>query len=837
VYRIDGTWVQTIAPEKGPRPADLTAALLSQAQARDPHVDPSNIGDQWRHDDPGQLRTPGSVFIDRDHTRAFVANAGLNRVEIFDLNPETGHLSRRPPAESYLPGHWRTFAVAGGGEDELFVVQSPFGGIRRYADRSDLTIESDWFADVPLGPYGKMQDVMDIAVAPNSGRVAVADRHHNRVVVYDEGFKLPAHPHVDNITATTTDIRYQTRDTVLGKVMLRESPYPRFTPARYVDGGFGQEKIRTISIAPSRTHAFTLEGLTPTTRYYYRLYMPELTQVPYNGWSMEYCINTLAPAGYMSFIQMRVKALLLPNVIRPDDLANSEVPQPPKMSQTDIERYYLDRFEEARRFYWVNTRMQYDLALDTFIDNAFYRTSEQRPDLPDWYNALPRLNASASFDRMLAKAGRENTLYYGKVICTAERQWNPVTHAWFYRGSGGGTLGIDWPRPATTTFLGGSDIAWLLVHEFKHQMESQFAHSGMDSEDDRNWFCHFSPAFDNPETPRVEWPWDTAADHGEHWDGVAWQLRHITQDQHRRNRWGTIATARDRDRDGVPDADPDLPLDEHRLRSNPLEADSDKDGVSDLHELLASTWVTAMNERVRDRISVPYIDPDPNEADSDDDGVPDGVDPYPIYPYDTEIPRATITVDGQRGDWTTAQRIAFSHTDLGPKQEDVNVSVLSAYDDTHLYYALHLQTEHPNIRVIVDADGDGFYWGNDNICLRIGPDGKLTRLRLHLCNRNRWPYFESNSEFLSAADVKIAQTRGEDGRFLEIALPKTPGAGLELNSGEKIGLMVYLQMPSEAWVSVFEPYKSFKSRLVGPETGSTASARATKEPLIPGKTP
>jgi DNA-binding beta-propeller fold protein YncE len=818
VFTVDGEFVSELANRTGPRPEADAEALFEYERSRNANAKRESFDGEWQRTDPGHFHEPGGVYYDAELGRLFVANGWNCRIEILDYDAKTGTITRRPPETGIAWGFWVTHGVAGLPDGGLVGVQTAFGGLRLFHERGELNRTSQPYRDIGAGIFGRMEGVADVAVAPQSGRVAVIDRHKDRVCVFPADFSLPAHPRASRIADDGALITYGTHAAVPTKIRLRENAYPLLTPERYVKGGFGTPVERVIDASASTGHEIELADLKPATRYYYRVHMGEARTVPGDGWTMEYAINTLAADGQTSFITIPVKVLLVANLVAVDSLPDGEdaaaVPEPPKMTAEDVERYYAAMFREMQLHFWVNSRMKYFVELDLYVDHTVYRKGGLKEGAPEWYRALPEQNHLKSLERLIEEGGRADKLYYGQVICEAEQRWDAGRKAWRYQGSGGGTYGVDWPQPGRTHFLGGSDVAWLLAHEYKHQMESQASNSGMDAEDDRMWFCHFSPAWDDPNTPHVDWEWDTAADHGEHWDGVAWQLRHFTQDQYMRLAYGVLETAVDRDGDGIPDDAPRLPLDEKRLGSSPELIDTDDDGVPDLEELLASTWVTALLTDTRARISVPYVRPDPTKVDSDGDGLPDGDDPYPVYPYEPRIPYQKITVDGDLADWAGGQEIAFKHQQLGPAKEDIDATIRACYDADWLYYAIEVKTPQGAITLVCDAEADGFYYGNDNIYLQLKPDGTLQNVRMHLCNNNRWPYFDDKHEVLKPEDIRVASRVEGTRKTIEVALPRRKEIGLTLQEGDRIGLMVYMQMPSGASVSVFEPYWSFPSELM-----------------------
>lgn len=640
-------------------------------------------------------------------------------------------------------------------------------------------------------------------------------------------------PRVTGITAAGFSIQFETGEPTATKILLRESAFPLGTPESFARGRWGRSNEARTSAEPRMRHELKIGGLRPATRYYYRVPRPGATNDP-PGWSEEYAVNTRAARGKTEFIRVPVRVLLTPNLVGPESLERN-LARPEPTPPEDL-RLYADAFKEASLFFWVNSRMKYWVDFDLFADPRFFRREEVPTNAPSWYAGLPVFNEGESWRAALSKQKATNRLYYGAVVCEAERQWHPGEKTWVYSGSGGGTYGLDnWPEPGRSFFLGGSDICWLTCHEFKHQVESQYHLSGLIREDDRMWFCHFATRHDGDDG--VPWKWDTAADHGEHYGGLAWQLRHMTDDQYLRNRFGELLAAADRDGDGIPDDAPRLPLDEKRLGSNPALKDSDGDGLDDLREALASRWMAADNGNpLRTRVRAPYVRPGLNNPDSDGDGLTDARDPYPLYPFTNRIPRATIRVDGDLGDWTRFQRIAFRHAQLGPQKEAADLEIRACYDDDWLYYAFISRVPHGGLHMVTDQDADGYYVGNDNVIVELDGDGKLTGVRVHLGAANRWPY--EADDVLFPSNLQHAVSSGPDAeQIVELAIPKRPDLGLDLGPGEEIGASFKLRLPgADAWVPVFEPGDIFDSVL---DPGSAAPAKREEparasSPALPG---
>ena len=548
--------------------------------------------------------------------------------------------------------------------------------------------------------------------------------------------------------------------------------------------------------------------------------MPEVKILPDTGWSREYAFTTHAADGWTEYMQITLKTLLLPNVIDVSTV-KQESSFPEQMNKDDIKQYYVQQFEQARLFYWVNSRMKYFIDQDLYIDETMYRTGDiSKGNFKDdaekkRYETLPLVNPDRSLNEQIKKAGKEQKIYFGQVQCICETMWNPARKIWEYRGSGGGTYGIEWPLPGRSNFLGGSDVAWLFGHEYKHQVESNYELSGLDKDEDRMWFCHFA-------TEHSGWPLQSAENHGEHWDGIAWQLRHHKRDSYLRAIYGFAETARDSDEDGIPDDAPFLPLDEKRLGSSPVKKDSDNDGLDDMNEVLSSKWVKAMNLAVRERIEVNYIRPNLTASDSDGDGIPDGKDKYPIYPYSDQIKMREVTIDGKLSDWPAKPQIQFS-------SQGIDIEVWSAWADMPkdandktkgrggLSFAMRLKGAWSRAEFVLDLNADGFYRGNDNLKVDVRLDEKtgpkLLDAIVHICAEDRWPFFDNEHRYFKPDDLQFASSVDGDSQIFEFSIDKKEKIGLELMKGEQIGLMIYISPVSGGQFSVFEPYSIFDCTL------------------------
>ncbi|MBN1916547.1 MAG: 6-bladed beta-propeller [Verrucomicrobia bacterium] len=826
VFDRNGTHLFTLANREGEKNAERIALEKQWAIEREPNKRPEEIevNPKWESTDTGQFNEPGGTWYDAKAKELWLANGWNCRYERFDYDSRTGEIRRKTneAIDGIVWGPWITRNCTGTPDGRLIGLQTAWGGLQVYSNRSRLTSLSQMDREVHGGSYGEMKDVHDLAVN-SAGEIAVADSANSRIVIFNKDFTMPPSPGVDWLSADGGKITWRTGKPCPTQLVLRYGLYPERTPGRENPWTDGKDEVRLmpVSARPVIEHEAVLSGLRPAARYYYKVAIPEMKTIPGAGWSREYAITTHAREGETEYLGFTLKTLLLPNVVNVESVrADTEFPE--KMSASDIERYYKAQWRQTVLFYWINSHMKYWIDHDVYVDETMYRSGDMnkgrfKDDAErERYASLPEPNHGASFDRLIGEAGNENKVYFGQMLCTCIVDWQEGGKTWAFRGSGGGTYGIEWPTPGRTDYLGGSDVAWLMCHEYKHQVESNYGVSGLDKPEDRMWFCHFSPVFPG---------WDQASsdDHGEHWDGIAWQLRHHKRDSYLRAMYSNVYTAVDADGDGIPDNDPRVPLDERRLGSNPQSPDTDSDGLADMDELLASTWVRAMLTDVRSRVEVDYIRPNLNSPDSDGDGLTDGIDKYPIHPYATEITKGTATVDGMLDEWTGKPQIAFS-------AEGVTIEVWSRWNNTNtspeqepdvndaLFYAVRVTGLWTNLSFVVDLKADGFYSGNDNLYVEIAPNADngptLRNARMHMCDLGRWPWFDDQHVYLRPDELRFASSVKDGQQVFELAVPRRDILGLYLKRGEEIGLMLYIGLPGKGPISVFEPYQIFDSTLV-----------------------
>ncbi len=799
VFDKNGKHLFTLANRTGERPKEMNEEI--QKNAKRPE-DLKADWREWKKTDPGHMNEPGGTFYDRELKRLYLGNGWNCRIEAFDYDTRNGKITRRPEEKGIIWGFWTIRSVTGDSQGRLIGTDSNFANLGIFDDRANLTNTSKRSTTVNGGSYGKMEGVWDVAVNSKDD-VAVADTANSRVVIFDKDFKIPEDPRVIETTSHSAEITWDTTVPAPTKLRLLKTKYPMQTKGLENEWINNKENVRELTESKKRKteHKIDLSKLQPGTRYFYKIHVPGKRTIPGSGWSREYALGTSSKKGEKAYLSMPIKIFLKCNVI---DAASvkPDTSRPEPMPDEEITLYRRD-LDEARLFYWNNSSMQYLIDYDLYIDDTIYRVGKMPEDAPDWLRELPERGKNEN--ELIEESDNKEKIYFGVVSIEAKRAWNADRKNWSYQGSGGGTHGIKWPGLGSSHFLGGSDIAWLMCHEYHHQVESQYGESGLSKDDDRMIFCHFAPVHKG-------WKWSTAYDHGEHWDGIAWSFREFTTSQYLRCKYGEIKTTRDTDGDGIPDDDPSLPMDEKRFGSDPKKIDTDRDGLNDMEEILASKWVTCLNAGLRTKISAGYIRPDPKNKDSDGDGIEDGKDKYPIYPFKPVINEAKIKVDGDLADWPEDPQLWMDSHGL-------KLNGWTGHDEEWLYYAFSIEGDFSEMKVVLDCDADGFYVGVDNIYTWIQSDAKsgpkLRDVKLHICGNEGWPHFDKKQEetgkykYINPDDLKFASAVKDGVQLFEVAVPKKPDIGLNIEKGEEIGLMIYITPKDKAHISLFEPWSIF----------------------------
>lgn len=539
---------------------------------------------------------------------------------------------------------------------------------------------------------------------------------------------------------------------------------------------------------PALNHRITLDKLEPGQRYICQYLLSEHAW-PGPLWSEPFIVTTQPPEKKTQYIDAEVIVLVFTNLVKPPaDNAMPEPADPGPMSAADIEALQY-RMEVARQYYWINSAAHCNLRYTYVFDDTRY------PDgpVPNW-GYWPDADHRA-IDAILAEHGVDHNDMAGLCAIYGYREWNAKRQAWVFSTSGGNTWGSCHDGSGMNTINAGGDTAWLFAHEYGHSMSINYLASCQ--------YFHFN---------HFRWNY-YPADYGEHWNGMAAMLREFSDVAYWALKYGRVVCVDDADEDGLPDNDPRCPLDEVRFGSDPTKADTDGDRLSDLEELMSTTGLQHYAQAFDMRQIEPIYDPNPAETDSDGDGIADGDDKYPVYPWQPTVYEAHVTVDGAIADdeWPTQ----------GFRREMQDAAITGelrlAWDHDYLYVGV-IQNAPPEVEtpaqlyVQVDGNNDGFTVSGDNIALWVTPkaDGTAAvRTQFNDTIIRLKPTWTDNI-LPSPEDVKAAWGT-HDGQFhLEVAIPRTKDACLDLIRFEELGLLFYLTPAnSDQTLRLFEPQELF----------------------------
>jgi len=333
---------------------------------------------------------------------------------------------------------------------------------------------------------------------------------------------------------------------------------------------------------------------------------------------------------------------------------------------------------------------------------------------------------------------------------------------------GGGSYGMGCGVLGQAGYV-GIPLCWgienidsYFIHEYLHQLDSIFDHSG-NPED--MFHADHAHSFPYPD------------DCGRHFnflisstlDPQSWLQLGVD--------WSTVRTAPDDDDDGVPDSG-DAPITEATLGTAVDNPDSDGDGLSDFAEIIATYHGMT----------------DPLSVDSDGDTIRDGDDVYPLYRLSSSsVAYGTPAVDGviTPDEYTELARFDRWEPDIGA------VTYARWTEDT-LYFAADVTDETlvtwftepdwcDHFEISIDADRDDWFLDNDPGNYRFmvvprGHDGHVVGHDYYYDAENgHWHEFDTQT-------VTRRYTLTEHGYLLEIAIPLELMPALDVQPGDPIRL-------------------------------------------------
>ncbi len=556
-------------------------------------------------------------------------------------------------------------------------------------------------------------------------------------------------------------------------------------------------------------HRVQLTGLLPSTRYAFRYRLSSDIFCSIGGkclpnFSRTRFFATESAPQRIDYLDFPLTVLLFTNLVEETSSSGSppaDVKDPGPLTSEQI-KHVRSQLEAARLFFWVNSRMTCNLKPKLVVVNEKLRA----PVLPalktgggEMRNLDTFLQTLNGLVRKYAGSGPPSSR--NVFIVSAVRAYDPQARRFVMRESSPITCGVEETGGGFSLFSYADDSTWRFVQGYQRQLSVMHLNSGKSDS--------LSCLVESPDSDRSMVLWDSVADLARALGRQGWLS----------NRYGTLKTTADNDEDGVPDDEPDCPLDEKRFGTSPRARDTDNDGVSDLNEVLFSRWADGFSIEGA-KVVENHARPSPSHADTDGDATEDSADSNPLCALRDSIQRLDIAVDGKvgLGEWekTSPLRIAdprFSGT------------LRVAWNTKQLCFSLTgvgqgLSLGPPSIRIRLDGAADGFLRGSDNLTLVFEPTGggsfamrqepnALCSAQTEAAVGSAWP---------DLSQVVSAYTLIQDSLQAEIALPKSLTVGLNLFGGEEIGFDFEIRpAKSPSWLRVFEPLALFRGTLAQPQ--------------------
>lgn len=540
---------------------------------------------------------------------------------------------------------------------------------------------------------------------------------------------------------------------------------------------------------------FIVSRLPLGTKFFYKV-KGRIDAAKELGESNEIAATTLTSLeGFYSYANLKVAVVIYMNTNR-GSISDAEVVKIRKM------------LEVGRLFYWRNSLMKLNTPFTYYLIYTY-------KDFPS-----PNDYAVSRTTNDLQALGVMNTQY--DIVFRI----SPATNGYWSFG----VLNLNLPGPARSTGFSHTEwpigtgvqfpayqtginfgLTWIYIHEVQHALDAIYEVNGQ------------------PQMYHGDQPHEFPVPAGEQLDFQAKMFRDFTGYERLLPQWGEIQEAIDGDKDGFPDNEPLLPLDEARFGSSALQVDTDGDGYTDRQEALDGI----------------YSGSNPNNSDTDGDSIPDGNDSYPRYPVNTAVPSFTPTIDGViESGWHLANdTISFCHTSYNPK-------IYLNHDKNYLYVAIGLSSAGiPQLQL--DFGANGWWWGTGNTIMTINPSqGRFTEFHSWDASPEVQAYARSLNQYGGMWDDDGAYQQKFSRRVIdpsstilkvnysstvsqiEMAIPKSDYGDLTLTSGSKIGLNITyaaVKYVPAFWASTFDRY-SFVNFVVDKPVG--VDERNTQEGIV-----
>lgn len=593
------------------------------------------------------------------------------------------------------------------------------------------------------------------------------------------------------ITGLTVEAKPNTVKLVWNAPVGTESPVNGYNIYRRTESG----SFVLVAYAGKDT-MFVDSRLSNSTKYYYKVkarynYTTEVAE------SGEISATTTAASNQIyNYLTLRVAVVIYKSTNR-DPIYDSEIANMKKA------------LELARLFYWRNSNMKLNVAFDYHVISNYTEFADPMAHGTNMQQTVSDLKNRGVINTQYDVIFRITTatdgyFSYGAPTLALDGPSRATGFSWVQWPVG---TGVIYPGNDATIPYG---LTWVFTHEVQHAIDGILDGYG-NSEDEIMYHG------DNP------WLFPGAC--GEQFDFQSKMFRSYTSYEYVDSDWGEVYQSVDNDKDGFPDNDPLVPLDEARFGSSAENADTDGDGLKDKSEAIDGAFGG----------SLPLV------KDTDGDGVNDGSDNHPRYSGLQSIPNFKPVIDGTiDANWPVfATNPIYSETSgFAPK-------MYLSYDADSLYAAVSLPL-YAVPEFTFEFEGDGFWHGMGNTYIKIDMTNfKITQSKSYLTTDAvrqvaDWGMWDNETNYIvKFGDKKVfpvSSLRGKGSKNgntyqFEFAIPKNDTAGLKLKAGDSIGVNLYYNnVGYSGYATQFDQYEFAYYKL-----GQSIGVEENNNDLIPAE--